>query len=300
MIGSYPTVFVIGHSAIQDIFSSPVLIEEKIDGSQFSFCRAEDLHLQCRSKNAEIFMDAPMDMFKLAMNTLQEIYDFLHIGWVYRCEYLQKPKHNTLAYNRVPNRFLIGFDIMIGGENYLPYEEKCVEFERLGLECVPRLFEGKVNNISDFNALLDTDSILGGTKIEGVVVKNYNVFTVNKKIAIGKYVSEQFKEVNQVDWKSRNLTGKDFVGLLVEKYRTTVRWEKAVQHLRESGNLEDSPQDIGNLIKEVSSDIKAECESEIKQQLFDHAWPQIQRGIVKDLPEWYKQQLVTQAFGEKG
>jgi len=37
MIHSYATVFQLGHKMIAGIFSSPVVVEEKIDGSSFSF-----------------------------------------------------------------------------------------------------------------------------------------------------------------------------------------------------------------------------------------------------------------------
>ncbi len=36
-INSYPSVYQLGHKAIQNIFDGKVVIEEKIDGSQFSF-----------------------------------------------------------------------------------------------------------------------------------------------------------------------------------------------------------------------------------------------------------------------
>ena len=37
VLTSYPKVYQLGHKAVLDIFSGPVVIQEKIDGSQFSF-----------------------------------------------------------------------------------------------------------------------------------------------------------------------------------------------------------------------------------------------------------------------
>jgi hypothetical protein len=34
---SYSSIFNLGHKAVADIFKTPVLCEEKVDGSQFSF-----------------------------------------------------------------------------------------------------------------------------------------------------------------------------------------------------------------------------------------------------------------------
>ena len=149
-----------------------------------------------------------------------------------------------------------------------------------------------------FRTFLERDSILGGTKIEGVVIKNYELFTMEKKPAMGKYVSEAFKEVHNKDWKERNPTGKDFVLALTEKYKTEARWNKAILHLTEAGQLEHSPKDIGLLMREVPADVLKECEDEIKEALFGHFWQYIQRGITSGLPEWYKDELAKSAFGK--
>ena len=77
------------------------------------------------------------------------------------------------------------------------YEIKKAEAERLGLECVPLLYKGMIKSPDELLKFLDAESILGGTKIEGVVVKNYNLFTLEKKIAMGKFVREDFKEMTQ-------------------------------------------------------------------------------------------------------
>jgi ATP-dependent RNA circularization protein (DNA/RNA ligase family) len=292
-IYSYPTVYALGHSAIRDIFCGPVVIEEKIDGSQFSMAIL-DGELVCRSKGKELVPDAPEQMFVSAVETTRSLE--LHPGWVYRCEFLSKPKHNTLAYSRVPAKGLIVYDIGVGLENYLGPDWKRQEAERLGLEVVPVLREGVVSGMVDLDSLLETDSVLGGTKVEGVVVKNYSLFTPEKKVAMGKYVSERFKEVHSADWRLRNPAKADLVQRLIEEYHTEARWEKGVQHLREMGMLEGSPRDIGPLIREVPADVRQECEQAIKDALFAYAWPMIQRGIVRGLPEWYKRRLAESAF----
>ena len=61
-IPSYPSIYALGHRAIAEILSSPVVIEEKIDGSQFSMCRTDGV-LSCRSKGKDMILDAPEKMF---------------------------------------------------------------------------------------------------------------------------------------------------------------------------------------------------------------------------------------------
>jgi hypothetical protein len=290
---SYPSIFALGHRAIKELFLDDVLCEEKIDGSQFSFGRFEG-ELKCRSKGATLNVDYPEKMFSVAVETAKLL--DLKEGWTYRAEYLLKPKHNALAYDRTPNKNLILFDVNTGEEEYMSYEDKQAEAERIGLEVVPILFEGKVDSPEHLLSFLERTSILGGQKIEGVVVKNYHRFGQDKKVLMGKYVSEAFKEVHSASWKESNPSVKDVIQTLIISLKTPARWNKAIQHLQESGTLTDSPRDIGELIKEVHNDIKKECEDDIKDKLYRYALPSIMRGVVSGLPEWYKEELMKKQF----
>lgn len=82
----------------------------------------------------------------------------------------------------------------------------------------------------------------------------------------------------------------------IEHLRTPARWNKAIQHLREAGILIDAPQDIGHLIKETQADIKKECLDLIQQKLLEWALPHVLRGVVRGLPEWYKEELLKLQF----
>jgi len=297
---TYPKVYELGHAAIAELLLDDVIVEEKIDGSQFSFMKAvgEDgtPFLHCRSKGADLHVEAPEKMFAKAVEVITALMPILHEGWTYRAEYLVKPKHNTLAYERTPKNHLMIFDINTGHERYLSYEEKAQEAARLGLECMPCMRRGKIERVEDLRALLDTPSVLGGQKVEGIVVKNYTRFGKDGKALMGKFVSEEFKEVHADDWKVRNPQGGDVLQSLVERYRTPARWTKAVQHLQEKGRLEGSPKDIGALINEVQEDLKAECEEEIKGLLYAWAKERIFRGSTAGLPQWYKERLLDKQF----
>lgn len=295
---SYPKVYAIGHSYLRDLFLDPVHFEEKVDGSQFSF-GVIDGALRCRSKGKEIVLDAPEKMFLRGIETASDLAGKLTPGWTYRGEYLQSPKHNVLAYDRIPERHVVLFDINTGHEQYLDYGAKRAEADRIGLECVPVMASGRYETADAVLALLETRSMLGGQKVEGVVGKNYARFGLDGKALLGKYVSEAFKEVHAGEWRAQNPSNGDVVDLVIAALRTPARWDKAVQHMREAGRLTDSPKDIGTLIKETQADIGSECEAEIKQRLFDWAWPKISRGVIAGLPEWYKQKLLTSAFEDE-
>ena len=291
---SYPKLYNMGHAALANLFNGDVTIEEKIDGSQFSF-GIFDGEIKVRSKGQELDVNHPEKMFKVAVGQVIERAHLLQNGWTYRGEYLQKPKHNTLAYDRTPRGNIIIFDISPAEEQYLPYEHKAHEAERIGLEVVPQYHLPELNTDA-FLDLLNNVSCLGGQKIEGFVVKNYSQFGPDKKALMGKYVSEAFKEVHKVTWKKDNPGQGDIIALLIETYKHPTRWNKAIQHLTESGKLTNSVKDIGFLIKEIGEDIKLEAEAEIKETLFKWAWANIQRGVIRGFPEWYKEKLLGEQF----
>lgn len=302
MVNSYPSIFHLGHKSIVDLLKWPVIVEEKVDGSQFSFhLRDDNGELECRSKGVQLYNDAAPDMFKNAVATALKLKDKLQPGWIYRCEYLNAPKHNSLAYSRVPKDHLIVFDINDGLESYLSPAAKLAEADRLGLECVPVLFRGMIEGEAHFRSFLNTTSVLGGQKIEGVVFKpeNYGVYGADKKCLLGKFVGEEFKEVHSLEWEKSNPSSSDVLSLLGMAYGTPARWNKAVIHLAESGKLETSLRDIGPLLKAVPDDIAKECEDEIKQKLWEFAWPHIRRMVTRGLPEWYKEKLMAQSFEKR-
>lgn len=295
---SYPSIFAIGHKALESLFDCDVLVEEKIDGSQFSFGVTEDGELRVRSKGAVMLADAPEKMFQKAVDSVRERLHLLTPGYTYRGEYLMKPKHNTLPYTRIPNGHVMIFDVNTGHEEYMLRADKEAEATRIGLECVPLIFRGRINRLDEFRAFLDTDSVLGGNKVEGVVVKpaDYRMYGADKKTLMGKFVSEAFKESHTKAWKESNPNKGDILEKLKVDYHSSARWAKAMQHLRDAGSLEQSPRDIPALLKEVSTDIHKECADEIKDVLFKWAWPQIQRAATRGLPEWYKEELVKRQF----
>lgn len=296
---SYPSIYALGHRYLTELLLDPVLVEEKIDGSQFSFGLFqgdEGTFLRMRSKGAEINIVAPEGMFQRAVDHVKSIRESLRVGWTYRAEYLAKPKHNSLCYDRIPTNHLIVFDINTGHEAYMPHDQKAEEAARIGLEVVPVLYHGMIEDVQKFRELLNRQSCLGGQQIEGVVIKNYARFGLDKKALLGKFVSEAFKETHAREWKAENPTQGDILAKLIATLKTDARWHKAVQHLRERGELEDSPRDIGSLIKEVPSDVEKEEREFIEQKLFEWAWPHIRRGVTGGLPEWYKEQLLSRQF----
>ena len=292
---SYGKIYALGHGAISELFFDDVVIEEKVDGSQFSF-GVIDGELLCRSKGKDQNPNCYDGLFKQAVQSAEEIAPNLKEGWIYRSEYLASPHHNTLAYPRTPKNHLIIFDIDTGIESFITPEEKRAEADRIGLECVPVLEQGKYETYDAFKKLLSKTSCLGDIQVEGVVIKNYHRFGRDKHILMGKYVNSEFIEEHRKQWGESHKSGKGVVALIGESLRTEARWHKAIQHMKERGELTNSPKDIGPLLKEINKDIMEECAENIKEQLFRWAWKDVARAAVKGFPYWYKELLVKSQF----
>ncbi len=298
---SYPKVFNFGHAEVANVLAGDVNVEEKVDGSQFSFGEFGG-KLRCRSKGREIPLDegdVTDKLFSAAVETVMDLFGgkYLRPGWTYRGEVLAKPKHNAFAYDRVPAGNIIVFDINPGHEAYLPYEEKVNEAARLDLETVPLLFSGHLTQAM-FDQLLETDSVLGGQKIEGIVIKPIEpVYGRDAKALMAKFVSEAFREVHKKEWgESPRNSNKPALAILLEMFDTEARWEKAVQHLRDQGTLVGTPQDIGALMAEVKHDVWEEEQELIRQTLVDAFEKDFTRGMARRLPQWYKERLVKETF----
>jgi len=299
MISAFPKIFAIGTDYISNIFDDEVEITEKIDGSQFAFGKING-ELFLRSKGAQLYVDNPEKMFLEGIEHVQAIEDRLPDNVVYYCEYLKKPKHNVLAYDRVPNNHLILFGVMkFPSMKFESRYEFLKEWaDGLNIDVVPRIYKGKINNPEELLKMLETESCLGGQKIEGVVVKNYvKPFLLGGQpipLMAGKHVSEAFKEVHNKSWKGMTSRGKwdEFKA----KFRTEARWDKAIQHLRDKDELENSPRDIGKLLKEVQIDITEEEKETITKFLWNEFGKEVIKGSTRGFPEYYKKKLLEKSF----
>lgn len=303
MIHSYSSPFAVGHAALEryedrpGLFEGEVVVQEKIDGSQFSFRLVDHDggELQFRSRNAEVFPE-DAGLFSRGVQAVKGVHG-LKAGYVYRGEYLAKPKHNTLAYGRVPKKHVVLFDIELAPYTFAPLEYVENAAADLGFDFAPVLFEGVATLDLLRQILADSASILGGP-VEGLVIKpkDHALWGRDKKVLMAKLVAEDFKEKHETEWKKSNPGKTDILASLVERYRTEARWAKAVQHLRELGALKGEPSDIGLLMREVPEDILRDSTDEIRDALFDAFSKQVLRGATKGLPEWYKRQLAEGAF----
>lgn len=286
----YPKILSIGSTPILDIFNKPVVAEEKIDGSLFRFGKTETGEFYMGSKSVQIYADNIQKMFEKACRYALSLQDKIPDGYVFFCEYLQRPKHNVLKYDCVPENNLILFDFW--NRERFSIEEREKWAKRLRIVNSRVMYEGKTDSIKKVINLLEEESILGREKVEGIVIKNYHDFYVLGGRAIpmfGKYVREEFKERHKTEWKVKTTKGK--LEEYIESFKNENRWLKAVYHSRDAGELTYEPKDIGKLMKEIHLDIEQEESENIKEFLYKMYIKQIKRTVVKGFPEFYKEWL---------
>lgn len=296
---SYAKILALGHRALDAIGECNVVVEEKVDGSQFSFGVREGV-LHMRSKNVAIHgVEGCPNLFVPTVTHVVECHrqGLFVEGWTYRGEAFHAPKHNTLAYERVPSGHLVLFDVDMGLESYASPKQREQIAHDIGVEPIAVLDECRMADLSEsaLDGYLKTASALGKALVEGIVVKPVEcVVGPDGKRLVGKYVSETFKETHSKTWKPDRAQKSDVVASIGEAIATPSRWIKSVHRLREEGRLTQSPQDIGPLIAEVQRDVIAESEDEIKEMLYAAYRKDVLRMSTRGLPEWYKREL---AFG---
>jgi len=297
-VNSFPKIFPVGSDYIPNLFKGNVEITEKIDGSQFDFGCTKDGQVVMRSKGQELFFEKYEKMFEKAVEYVIDIQEILikYPDTYFFAEFLNKPKHNILSYERVPQNNIILFGINSKGKGFVDDYNLLKQWgEIVGLETVPLLYFGEIKNYEELKPYLEKISILGKETVEGIVIKNYHeLISVGNRVTpvFAKYVRESFKEKHSKEWT----TGKDRVQMFIDSFRSEARWDKAIQHLRDGGKLINEPRDIGILLKEIERDIVEEEELNIKNGLYKLFKDQILRKARAGFPEYYKQKLLEKAF----
>ena len=295
-INAFPKIFHVGDRYIKDIFDKEVEITEKVDGSQFCFGKI-DGQVVVRSKGKVQNIDCPDKMFGFAIEYIKTL--DLPNNTVFYGEYLKTPRHNTLNYDHVPKNYIALFGVSTVADGFINNYDVIKEWaNKLNVDVVPILFRGKLNNQEELFKLLDTMSFLGISKIEGVVIKRYEPVMVGTQVIplmAAKFVSEAFKEKHQGTWAKEH-TGKGKWEVFKDSYKTEARWNKAIQHIKEKGELSETPKDIGILLKEIQNDIVEEEKENIKDFLWKEFSDELLRVAIGGFPEWYKKKLTDNCF----
>jgi len=296
----YPKIWNLGSPEITNLFKGPVEITEKLDGSQLRFGKDLGGNLRVGSKRIDdIHLQEKIDpSFVPAVEYIKLIEKRIKNGEFFIGEWFAKPKQNCLSYSKTPSNGIALF-------GWINESGRCSDWAHLrevaamlGVDVVPRIFQGEINSPSELEDFLKRDSYLGGEKIEGLVIKNYAQESNSQysRECYGKLVSQRFRERN----KMANPKGKDQMEAFFQTFHTEARFEKAFQHLRDEGKITYELKDLGPLFIEVQQDILDEETKLIKDTLFNLLKKRLLKSSTVGLPDWYKKKLLEKQFkGEK-
>lgn len=289
----FPKIYRVDAPEVTGIFDGPVEITEKIDGSQFGFGLIND-ELVCRSKGALLHQGSTCaGLFAGAVVHVRSIKDSLTPGWFYYGEAVQNKRHNKLTYDRVPKGHIVLFGIKKVTEQGAVFIDDWnvlnEEAQRLGIDVAPLIYAGVMDSVNDLEELLNKPSVFGAQFMEGVVVKRYGICGRDcSSLMVAKLVNDEFREVQKSKKARKTDKGAaEQLAEIIECYHTTARFDKAIQHLRDAGQLTGTNADIKYLVQEVQRDLLEEEAENIKNDLWAVFSKTIVKGCVKDLANYY-------------
>jgi hypothetical protein len=299
---SYQKIFHLGDPHVEALLHGPVVIQEKVDGSQFRWQKV-DGELRFGSHHVN-FGDAhpPDKLFMSAVAYLSGIADRIPEDIVFFGEVLEKPKHNTIAYERIPTNHIMLFDVFSTTTQSWLDPARVIRDCNLEIDGPRVLSEGRGEDytLESIEKILASQSYLGGAVIEGVVVKNYSQPSADRFHQIGfcagKMVRASFREENAQNWQGHG----SIVDQISLRFKTTARFEKAYIHARDAGEIESSMRDMVPLLRWMDLDI----EEEVKEAAMEMFWADSKREIEKRLKsgmaEWLKAKLLEKQFENQG
>jgi len=224
----YNKIYILGSSSNQEITNykeDEIVIEEKIDGSNFRFWREGDRIVYGSRKVKDV---RPRDGWGKQIEYLNKKLDVNALGRdiIYVGEAMKKHIVNYDFDNHPP---FIGFDLL-DKETGMPLDYKVAKktFESLGLEFVNILFEGTMEEYlgMDRDKLLEI-SKYNSKKPEGYVIKNYNRLSQYNEPLFAKVLNDEYLERQKAKAKKPKPKETD-TPLAVELYVNEARIKKMI------------------------------------------------------------------------
>lgn len=294
-------------------------IQEKLDGSQMSFCLRPD-GITFFNRGREIVSPYD-DVFVKAINMLKVLFVGRNIlrDYVYHGEVIGKLRHNKIVYERTPRYYFVLFDIFdLSSGSWLEYPDVKLEGERLGLEVVQTFYhdiippeKGALSKlvkgiVEEMNTGV-FKSMLGGIP-EGVVAKNPRFGKFKQKPGCDPIYSEspmkikcvraQFKEAHKL--KSKPIEQKEDANAIFLRimncFPSEPRWEKALQRFRDRGLAGNIPVENTTpyLVRDVRKDFKDECSDVIMEYLRHEMLPFFFEKATEGFDEFIRKNLAPQ------
>ena len=266
-----------------------LVIQEKIDGSNFTVYRADETTILFFNKGKLLNEEKQkMSVFYNTCQALKTRPDLFRIGYIYHGEAVRSSRPNHIMYKRIPKFYVIFYEILIP----VPYskfrfatpeemteilEETCLEQTHIYFDSV-RVDDTSMGRLAKLFLDINTLHSCLGNYAEGFVVK---LFSGEEKCKRIKYVSDHMKERKVIP----GITASDYdIEAIGDLFNVHARFRKAAQHLEERGEKITRE----NIVDELDKDLLKEREAELKQILFNKYWHEIKRAARKDLSNFLK------------
>ena len=302
-LSSYGKVRPFNDPDLEGLLEEPCYIQEKIDGSQFSFTVTPENNLITRSRGAILNLQQPQKLFLPAICTVKALYEAnrLPTGLIFRGEAVSTPRHNKLDYQVVPPGNIVLYDVYDSQSNKELHNSEVAKWAKtFNLLYAPILktYENPKIDLSIEilkNLVTSTTSCINpSVSVEGVVIKRCNSTFMDKTGEIGraKYVSEDFQELQNT---KKSIAENQFTDL-APIFAPEPRKYKLIQRLKESGEWTGTMKDMAKMVPMLIEDVEQECMEELKNMVYLAVRKKVRQGIQTGLAQWYKEKLMEKAF----
>ncbi len=278
-----------------DKFEGRVIVQEKVDGSQFSVQNIDGvLHFSNKGKIIPGKSQIYINTFVSLANKLS----YFKEGYIYHGEAMRSLRPNTIVYDRVPRYYWILYEVIRISDNYMLTPEEVKEMiVGTNIEFLEPLYDNKYDEIpkNTYKDIVDDimlnistnklQSLLGGVP-EGVVFKAINrVDDGTYRHRKNKFVRKEFAELNHTrKSKIADVSDDEFIESIGLIYNVEPRFQKAKQHLEENNKWKSNNNaNVGSMVGELDIDLLKEAEEDIKNMLFCRFWESIKKNARKDL-----------------
>ena len=289
MFKKYPKIYYLGQEETRDILHYEVdslVIEEKVDGGNGSMW-LEDGVVHFGSRNRDLTAEKDDKTFALYRKSLEKLIEdkSLNEDYIYYFEWMAL---HTIQYDKTPP--VIGVDIRLkrssgndGCGLFIGRESRVQEFDRLGIENVPLVWSGTVNELKDkkIEDIIPKSKYYSGSA-EGIVIKNYcRKATEGNHQLYAKLVRDEFKECNRAVFGGIRQKESD-AKKIAEKFFTPARVRKIVnKHINEKG-MELNLKLMEHVPTAVIKDVLAEEFNDIYDDYNFIDFKEMRKIVVKD------------------
>jgi len=299
----YPKIYTLGHERNRDIFAYPedyIIVEEKVDGGNGSFWLDDkDKEIHMGSRNRDLVEEKDKKAFiKQRLSLLKTLKGKkLDPNYIYYVEWMAP---HSIKYDTAPN--VIGLDIRLkhsieGGPGlFISRGQREKEFDRLGIENVPLVWEGQARDLkkTTLEKLIGKSKYYDGT-MEGIVIKNYarKASAGNHQI-YAKVKTEEFKEKNQAVFGSIKSKSSDTMKI-TDQFCTDARIRKTVLKCINEENDKLDLKLMAKVPNRVIKDILAEEYENIFENYQFIDFPEMKKLVAKNCLTVLREMIQEQA-----